>query len=109
MVDTLRWKLSEGWWTKEDETEYTKRAKLLIDQFNEFEPLPGLKVNGALTLGENIADLTGLVIARQAYLLSLKGQPPPTIDGIPADQRFYMGWAQCGKRRSAKSRSASRC
>ena len=92
------------WWTKEDETEYQKRAKVLIDQFNEFEPLPGLKVNGELTLGENIADLTGLVIARQAYLLSLKGQPPPTIDGIPADQRFYMGWAQSWK---AKERDES--
>ena len=61
-------------------------------------------MNGALTLGENIADLTGLVIARQAYLLSLKGQPAPTIDGIPADQRFYMGWAQSWK---AKEREES--
>jgi predicted metalloendopeptidase len=92
------------WWTKADETEYQTRAKVLIDQFNEFEPLPGLKVNGALTLGENIADLTGLVIARQAYLLSLKGQQAPAIDGIPADQRFYMGWAQSWK---AKEREES--
>ncbi len=61
------------WWTKTDEAEYQKRAKVLVEQFNEFEPLPGLHVNGELTLGENIADLTGLVIARQAYLLSLKG------------------------------------
>lgn len=92
------------WWTKADETEYQKRAKVLIDQFNEFEPLPGLRVNGALTLGENIADLTGLVIARQAYRLSLKGQQAPAIDGIPADQRFYMGWAQSWK---AKEREES--
>ena len=54
----------------------------------------GLHVNGALTLGENIADLTGLVISRQAYLLSLKGKDAPTIDGLTGDQRFYMGWAQ---------------
>ena len=92
------------WWTKQDEAEYQKRAKVLIDQFNEFEPLPGLHVNGALTLGENIADLTGLVIARQAYLLSLKGQPAPAIDGFTADQRFYMGWAQGWK---AKEREDS--
>jgi predicted metalloendopeptidase len=82
------------WWTKTDAAEYEKRAKVLVDQFNEFEPLPGLHVNGALTLGENIADLTGLVIARQAYLLSLKGKEAPAIDGLTADQRFYMGWAQ---------------
>ena len=92
------------WWTKTDETEYQKRAKVLIEQFNEFEPLPGLHVNGALTLGENIADLTGLVIAHEAYQLSLKGAPPPVIDNVPADQRFYMGWAQSWK---AKEREES--
>ena len=92
------------WWTKTDETEYQKRAKVLIEQFNEFEPLPGLRVNGALTLGENIADLTGLVIAYEAYKLSLKGAPAPVVDGIPADQRFYMGWAQSWK---AKEREES--
>ncbi len=72
------------WWTKQDETEYQKRAKVLVDQFNEFEPLPGLKVNGELTLGENIADLTGLVISRRAYLLSLKG-------AAGADHRRHSG------------------
>jgi predicted metalloendopeptidase len=92
------------WWTKTDAAEYEKRAKVLIEQFNEFEPLPGLHVNGALTLGENIADLTGLVISRQAYLLSLKGKEAPTIDGFTADQRFYMGWAQSWK---AKERDES--
>ena len=92
------------WWTKQDAAEYQKRAKMLIDQFNEFEPLPGLHVNGALTLGENIADLTGLVISHQAYQLALKGQPGPTIDGLTADQRFYMGWAQGWK---AKEREDS--
>ncbi len=82
------------WWTKQDETEYQTRAKVLVEQFNEFEPLPDLKVNGDLTLGENIADLTGLVIAHRAYQLSLKGAAAPTIDGVSADHRFYMGWAQ---------------
>lgn len=92
------------WWTKSDEAEYQKRAKILVEQFNQFEPLPDLHVNGELTLGENIADLTGLVISRQAYLLSLKGSQPPTIDGLTADQRFYMGWAQSWK---AKERDES--
>jgi putative endopeptidase len=85
------------WWTKQDEAEYLKRAKVVVDQFNEFEALPGLKVNGELTLGENLADLTGLVISHRAYMLALKGAAPPVIDGIPADQRFYMGWAQSWK------------
>jgi predicted metalloendopeptidase len=92
------------WWTKTDAAEYEKRAKVLVDQFNEFEPLPGLHVNGALTLGENIADLTGLVVSRQAYLLSLKGKDAPAIDGLTADERFYMGWAQSWK---AKERDES--
>jgi predicted metalloendopeptidase len=92
------------WWTKADAAEYQKRAKVLVEQFNQFEPLPGLHVNGELTLGENIADLTGLVIARQAYLLSLKGAAAPVINGVPADQRFYMGWAQSWK---AKQRDES--
>ena len=92
------------WWTKADEAEYQKRAKVLVEQFNQFEPLPGLHVNGELTLGENIADLTGLVIARQAYLLSLKGKEAPTVDGLTGDQRFYMGWAQSWR---AKERDES--
>lgn len=82
------------WWTPADAEEYTKRARMLAEQYSAFEPLPGLKVNGELTLGENIGDLTGIVMAHRAYVLSLGGQPGPTIDGIPADRRFYMGWAQ---------------
>jgi predicted metalloendopeptidase len=82
------------WWTKQDAEEYQKRAKMLVQQYGELEPLSGLKVNGELTLGENIADLTGLTIARRAYQISLKGQPGPTLDGLSSDQRFYMGWAQ---------------
>ncbi|MDA1093798.1 MAG: hypothetical protein O3A25_11105 [Acidobacteria bacterium] len=82
------------WWTAEDGAEYEKRAALLVAQFNEFEALPDLHVNGELTLGENLADLTGLVIARRAYQIALKGAPGPVIDGLGADQRFYMGWAQ---------------
>ncbi len=82
------------WWTPEDEAEFQKRAKLLVEQFNGYSPLPGMNVNGELTLGENIGDLGGLSIAYQAYKLSLKGKPSPVIDGLTGDQRFFMGWAQ---------------
>ena len=82
------------WWAPQDAEQYMKRARLLVEQYNAFEPLPGLHVNGELTLGENIGDLTGVVIAHRAYKLSLDGQPAPTIDGLTADQRFFFGWAQ---------------
>ena len=82
------------WWKPEDEAEFQKRAKLLIEQFNGFSPAPGLKINGELTLGENIGDLGGLSIAYQAYKLSLAGKPAPVVDGFTGDQRFLMGWAQ---------------
>jgi predicted metalloendopeptidase len=82
------------WWTKQDAEEYRKRARMIVEQYNQLEPLPGLKVNGELTLGENLADLTGVVIAHQAYRIALKGRPAPTIDGLTGDQRFFMGWAQ---------------
>jgi predicted metalloendopeptidase len=64
------------------------------EQYDHFEPLPGLHINGHLTLGENIADLAGLTIAHDAYLISLQGSAPPVIDGVTADQRFFLGWAQ---------------
>jgi len=82
------------WWKPEDETEFQKRAKLLIEQFNAFSPLPGMNVNGELTLGENIGDLGGLSIAYKAYKISLAGKPAPVLDGLTGDQRFFMGWAQ---------------
>ncbi|MEW6323135.1 MAG: M13-type metalloendopeptidase [Acidobacteriota bacterium] len=82
------------WWTAADAEEYARRASGLVAQFNAFEALPGLHVNGELTLGENIGDLTGLVIAHRAYRRSLGGQPAPIIDGLTGDQRFFMAWAQ---------------
>ena len=70
----------------------------LVKQYDAYEPLPGEHVKGALTLGENIADLAGLTVAREAYLASLGGKEAPVIDGTTGDQRFYQGWAQIWRR-----------
>jgi len=89
------------WWTPEDSTEYRKRTQELVDQFNAYSPMEGVKVNGSLTLGENFGDLGGLIIAYRAWQLSLRGRPSPVIDGFTGEQRFFMGWAQIwrGKQR----------
>jgi len=86
----------KDWWTAKDREEFDKRAKMLIEQYNEFEPaqLPGQKVNGALTIGENIGDLGGLTIAHKAYMLSLDGKEPAKLDGLTGPQRLFVGWAQ---------------
>jgi putative endopeptidase len=87
-----------SWWTSEDREAFEKRTKSLIDQYSALTPaqLAGdYKVNGELTIGENIGDLGGLGIAWKAYLLSLDGKEPPVIDGLTAAQRFIMAWAQC--------------
>ncbi len=82
------------WWTPGDSKEFTARLDKFEKQVNAYEPIPGLHVNGKLTMGENVADLAGLTVAHDAYIASLNGAPPPVIDGTTADQRFYMGWAQ---------------
>ncbi|MFZ5704156.1 MAG: M13 family metallopeptidase [Pseudomonadota bacterium] len=86
------------WWTAEDVKRFTALTDRLVKQYDGYEPLPGLHVQGALTLGENIADLAGLTVAHEAYLMSLKGKPAPVIDGFTGDQRFYLGWAQVWRR-----------
>ncbi|GAB3468970.1 M13 family peptidase [Massilia terrae] len=83
-----------NWWTDADHKNFEAKTKMLIEQYNAFEPVKGYHVNGALTLGENIGDNSGMAIAYKAYKLSLKGKPAPVIDGLTGDQRFYMGWAQ---------------
>jgi putative endopeptidase len=82
------------WWTADDAKKFEAQAARLGSQYSAFEPLPGAKVNGELTMGENIADLGGLLLALDAYHLSLKGQPAPVIDGVTGDQRVFFGWAQ---------------
>ncbi len=85
-----------NWWTDEDRAAFQALADALIAQFGALEgrDAPGKKVNGALTVGENIGDLGGLTIGHSAYVISLGGEPAPAIDGLTGGQRFFMGWAQ---------------
>jgi predicted metalloendopeptidase len=95
-----------SWWTDEDRAAFEKLTKALIDQYNELTPA-GLgdeyKVNGELTIGENIGDLGGIMIAWKAYVLSLEGAEAPVIDGRTAAERFLLSWGQIwrGKSREA--------
>lgn len=90
----------KNWWTDSDHKKFKEKTEALVKQYNAYEALPGYFVNGELTLGENIADNSGLAVAYQAYKISLKGQPAPIIDGLTGDQRFYMGWAQAWRSKS---------
>ncbi|MFN5758470.1 MAG: M13 family metallopeptidase, partial [Sphingomonadaceae bacterium] len=82
------------WWTKEDVARFDALAKRVVDQYSSYEPLPGKKVNGELTLGENIADLAGVTIAYDAYKMSLKGKKAGKLGGYTPDQRFFLGFGQ---------------
>jgi len=82
------------WWTKEDRAKFQAKADMLTKQYDGYSPLPGYNVNGALTLGENIGDNSGIAIAYKAYKLSLGGKSAPVIDGLTGDQRFFMGFGQ---------------
>jgi putative endopeptidase len=93
------------WWTKDDKTNFKQLADALVNQYSGYSPLTGYNVNGKLTLGENIADNSGLAIAYKAYQISLKGKPAPVMDGFTGEQRVFMGWAQVwrGKARDAET------
>jgi putative endopeptidase len=94
------------WWTPEDAKRFQAEATKLGAEYGAFEVLPGAKINGDLTMGENIADLGGLLLALDAYHASLKGKPAPIIDGLTGDQRVFLGWAQVwrGKTRDDRLR-----
>jgi putative endopeptidase len=104
----------ENWWTEADRAKFKAAAEKLVAQYAAYCPFPaqGGKpaqcVNGQLTLGENIADLAGLMIAYQAYQLSLGGKPAPVIDGLTGDQRFFLGWAQVWRRKYREQELANR-
>jgi predicted metalloendopeptidase len=92
-----------NWWTKEDAEKFAARGKTRVAQYGAYSPLPGYNVNGELTLGENIADAAGAIMASRAYKISLAGKPAPVIDGFTAEQRLFMSLAQArrGKARDA--------
>ena len=91
------------WWTPEDAARFEARAKVLGDIYDKLEPIPGVHVNGDLTMGENIADLGGLLLALDAYHKSLNGQSAPVIDGLTGDQRVFLGWAQVWREKSREA------
>ncbi|MDR3386684.1 MAG: M13-type metalloendopeptidase [Rudaea sp.] len=82
------------WWTKDDHEKFAAKTKALVDEYNAFEAPPGYHVNGQLTLGENIADNSGLAIAYKAYKIATAAKPAPVIDGFSGEQRLYLGFAQ---------------
>ena len=84
----------ENWWTEEDRNRFDERANYVVQQFNLFEPLDSLFINGKLTLGENIADLGGLTLAYYALEKEVGENKPEDIDGFPYQQRFFLSWAQ---------------
>jgi putative endopeptidase len=82
------------WWSAVDVAAFKELTGRLADQYDQFEPLPGLKVNGRFTLGENIGDNGGLSVALLAYRLSLGGRPAPRLGNLSGEQRFFLGYAQ---------------
>ena len=88
------------WWTAEDAKRFDSQAAVLGAQYDAYEPVPGMRINGKLTMGENIADLAGLQVAYDAYHASLKGKPAPVIGGMTGDQRFFLAFAQAWQDKS---------
>ncbi len=88
----------ENWWTEQDLDKFNGRAQMIIDQYSGYEALAGLNVNGALTIGENIADLGGLTLAYHALEMAYEGKDKPAdIDGFNYKQRVFLGWANVWK------------
>ncbi len=93
-----------NWWTKEDAAHFKAATDKLVAQYDAYEALPGLHLNGKQTLGENIADVAGLQAAYIAYHKSLGGKEAPVIDGLTGDERFFLAFAQAWR---AKQRDAA--
>ena len=93
-----------NWWTEADRQAFEDIGARLVAQFDGYEPLPGKHVNGKLTLGENIADLSGLQVAYKAYQRSLGGKPAPQIGGYSGAQRFFLGWSQAWRSKAREER-----
>jgi putative endopeptidase len=86
--------LLQSWWTPDDRKAFETRTGMLGGQYDSYEGLPGIHVNGKMTMGENIGDLSGITIALKAYHISLNGNPAKKLDGLTGDQRFFLGYAQ---------------
>ncbi len=83
-----------NWWSDADKKTFEAKTKALGEQYSSYEPLPGLHINGAFTMGENVADNAGVAIALKAYHISLGGKEAPVVDGLTGDQRFYLSYGQ---------------
>ncbi|BCU79198.1 M13-type metalloendopeptidase [Luteolibacter sp. LG18] len=92
----------KDWWTAEDAAKFDERARQLGAQYESMEVLPGEKINGKLTMGENIGDMGGINLALAAYRASLGGKPAPVLDGLTGDQRVFLGWAQVWRQKIRK-------
>jgi len=98
----------QSWWTDADRKNFDARTEALAAQYDAYEPLPGIHINGKLTLGENIADLAGLVIAYKAYHISLHGKPAPVLNGYTGDQRFYLAYSQSWRQKNREATERAR-
>ena len=96
------------WWTDADRAAFETRTRSLVEQFSAFEPVQGMHINGELTLGENIGDLSGVAMAYRAYINSLDGAQPPVIDGFTGPQRFFIGYAMSRKGKYTDEAKVSR-
>ncbi len=94
-----------NWWTDDDRKAFDAVTGRLVAQYEAYQPIPGQHLNGKLTLGENIADLSGLQISYKAWKLSLKGHPSPKIDGFTGEQRFVYGFAQVWRSKTRDERA----
>jgi predicted metalloendopeptidase len=83
-----------SWWTPADRKRFEARIDGFKEQYSRYVPLPGLHLNGTMTLAENIGDNSGLAIALDAYRLSLGGRPAPVLDSFTGEQRFFLSWSQ---------------
>jgi len=87
----------QNWWTDQDRQQFEAKADILVEQYAQYEPLPGMNIDGRVSLGENIGDHVGLLSAYRAYQKSLAGQTSPVMDGFTGEQRFFISWAQIWK------------
>jgi putative endopeptidase len=93
-----------SWWNDQDRAAFDALGARLVAQYERYEPIPGRHINGRLTLGENIADLSGLQIAFKAYRRTLGGRPSPVIDGLTGEQRFFYSFAQIWRGKAREQR-----